>query len=168
MHEHEARQHVDDARAQTAAFGRGLLRATYAVRHRRGLDVVFLLDGADGDFQIGMGAASDDFRSVLSIGVDRAGDRLHATANRTVDGRRRTVPVRVVHRSDTALAVEASPLPLRERPASLKCWSFVRSGTFEHYSEVTGFVAPSLASLPPVPLKTRPDERAVRPGAPAR
>ncbi|QHC57769.1 hypothetical protein [Rathayibacter sp. VKM Ac-2760] len=156
MQEHEARQHVEDARARTTSFGQGLLRATFAVRHRRGLDVVFLLDEPGSGFQIGMGAASDDFRSFLSIGVDQQHGRLRATASHTVDGRRRSVPVRVVHRSPTALVVEASPLPLRDRPASLKCWSFVRSGAYEHYSDVAGFVAPSLAELPEVPLKTRP------------
>lgn len=166
MQEHEARQHHDDARARTASFGRGLLRATYAVRHLRGLDVVFLLERVDGDVQIGMGAASDDFRSVLSIGVDRQGERLRATATHTVDGRRRTVPVRIVHRSATVVVVEASPLPLRDRPSSLKCWSFVRSGAYEHYSDVTGFVAPSLAELPAVPLKTRPHSGSNRADAP--
>ncbi|SMH44771.1 hypothetical protein SAMN06295885_2429 [Rathayibacter oskolensis] len=156
MQELEARQHLEDAQDRAASFGRGVLSATYAVRHARGLDVVFLLDGAGADFQIGMGAASEDFRSVLSVGIDRQGDRLRASASWTVDGRRRTVPVRVVHRSASAIVVEASPLPLSGRPASLKCWSFVRSGEDEHYSDVTGFVSPSLAELPVVPLKTRP------------
>ncbi|KQQ03665.1 MULTISPECIES: hypothetical protein [unclassified Rathayibacter] len=156
MQERDARQHLADAHARTATFGRGMLSATYAIRHLRGLDLVFLLDGAGPDFQIGMGAASADFGSVLSVGVDRQGDRLRAWATHTVDGRRRSVPVRVVHRSPSVIAVEASPLPLQERPASLKCWSFVRGGDVEHYSDVIGLVSPTLADLPAVPLKTRP------------
>ncbi|WKK70588.1 hypothetical protein Q0F99_12070 [Rathayibacter oskolensis] len=156
MQEHDARQHLDDAHAHAHTLGRGVLTATFAIRHPRGLDVVFLLDEPGTDFQIGMGAASEDFGSVLSIGVDRQGGRLRATAAHTVDGRRRSIPVRVVHRSASVIAVEASPLPLRDRPASLKCWSFVRSGDDEHYSDVIGLVAPALAGLPAVPLKTRP------------
>lgn len=156
MREQEARSHLDDSAARAASFGTGMLTATYALRHERGLDIVFLLRGTGSDFLIGMGAASDDFRSVLSIGVDCRDGVLRPTASHTVDGRRRGVPARVVYRSDGAIAVEANPLPLRDRPASLKCWSFVRVGDVEHYSDVRGFVAPSLAALPPVPLKTRP------------
>lgn len=156
MQEREARSHLDAARARVASFGSGVLAATFAVRHPRGLDVVFLLAGADGDVQIGMGAASADFSSILSIGLDRQGAALRASASHTVARRRRSIPVRIVHRSATAIVVEASPLPLRDRPASLKCWSFVRQGEREHYSDVTGFVSPALEGLPPVPLKTRP------------
>ncbi|MWV48964.1 hypothetical protein GRS96_06685 [Rathayibacter sp. VKM Ac-2803] len=156
MQERDAQQHLADSHARADAFGRGVLTATCSVRHSRGLDVVFVLDRPDADFQIGMGAASEDFGSILAIGIDRQGDRLRASATHTVAGKRRTVPVRVVYHSGSVIAVEASPLPLRDRPASLKCWSFVRSGDEEHYSDVIGFVAPSLAELPTVPLKTRP------------
>ncbi|MCJ1701425.1 hypothetical protein MT356_17085 [Rathayibacter festucae] len=162
MREQEARSHHEESAARAASFGQGMLTATYALRHEKGLDVVFLLRGTGPDFLIGMGAASDDFRSVLSIGLDSRDGVLRPTASHTIDGRRRGVPARVVYRSDEALVVEASPLPLRDRPASLKCWSFVRSGEDEHYSDVVGFVAPSLATLPPVPLKTRPRAQARR------
>lgn len=156
MHESEARARLDDARARIPTSEHGVLTGTFAIRHERGLDVVFLLDGAGSDFQIGMGAASDDFTSILSIGIDSQNGSLHATGSHTTAGRRRSVPVRVVHRSSTAIAVEATPLRLRDRPVSLKCWSFVRRGVEEHYSDIVGLVSPALERLPPVPLKTRP------------
>jgi hypothetical protein len=76
-----------------------------------GLDVAFVLDGADGDFPIGMGAASADFRSVLTVGVDREDGRIRGVSSWTVDGRESRVPVRIRHRSATVITVEAAPLP---------------------------------------------------------
>lgn len=156
MQEREARTRLDASRSPDASFGTGMLRGTFAVRHPKGLDVVFVLDGVASDFQIGMGAASDDFTSILSIGIDDERGALRATGSHTVAGRRRSLPVRVVYRSATVIAVEASRLALRDRPASLKCWSFVRRGPLEHFSDVIGLVAPALEQLPTVPLKTRP------------
>ncbi|PPH15636.1 hypothetical protein C5C99_16535 [Rathayibacter sp. AY1C4] len=57
MDRDDAEQRVRQARDEAPRFGSGPLLATFTVRHRRGLDVAFVLDGADGDFQIGMGAA---------------------------------------------------------------------------------------------------------------
>lgn len=151
-----ALEHVRDAQGQAAVFGRNRLVSTFVVRHRRGLDAVFVLDDAAGDFQIGMGAASEDFTVVLTIGLDREGGRLRAISNWTVGGRVVRVPVRILHRSETVIVVEAAPLPLDRRPASLKCWSFLREQSRDHYSDVIGFVSPDLAALPAVKLTTHP------------
>jgi hypothetical protein len=155
-----AEEHVRDAHLRAFDFGHGRLVSTFTVRHRRGLDVAFLLDGAAGDFQIGMGAASEDFRTVLTVGVDREHGRLRAVSNWTVDGRVVRVPVRILHRSATLIVVEAAPLPLDHRPAALKCWSFLRQESHDHYSDVVGVVSPDLAGLPHVPLTTHPSRPA--------
>lgn len=154
MDEEAAQDHVREADAQAAAFGRGLLVSTFAVRHHRGLDIVFVLNGPSGDFQIGMGAASEDYRTVLTIGVDRERGRSHAVSSWTVEGRVIRVPVRILHQSASAIVVEASPLPLDKRPPALKCWSFLRQQDTDHYSDVIGLVSPGLAALTPVKLST--------------
>ncbi|PPF14765.1 hypothetical protein GTU71_11015 [Rathayibacter sp. VKM Ac-2762] len=159
MDKDDAEQRVRQARDEAPRFGSGPLLATFTVRHRRGLDVAFVLDGADGDFQIGMGAASDDFRSVLTVGVDREDGRIRGVSSWTVDGRESRVPVRILHRSATVIIVEAAPLPLDRRPSSLKCWSFLRRASADHHSDVLGFVSPDLADLPPVRLLTDPRAR---------
>ena len=102
----QQRSRETGAPASTPESARQL--TTFAVRHRSGLDVAFLLDGTDGDFQIGMGAASEDFRSVLTIGVDQQRGRLRAVSEWMLDGRSIHVPVRILHRSPTAILVEAA------------------------------------------------------------
>ncbi|NQX17918.1 hypothetical protein [Rathayibacter sp. VKM Ac-2857] len=129
---------------------------TFAVRHRRGLDVAFLLDSTDGDFQIGLGAASEDFRSVLTLGVDQEHGRAHAVSEWIIDGRTVPVPIRILHRSSTVILVEAAHLPLERRPASLKCWSFLRRQGVDHHAEVIDRVSPALSGLPPVGFVTDP------------
>ena len=152
----DAQRRVQDADAQASTLGRGPLLSTYAVRHRRGLDVAFLLDGDGGDVQIGMGAASEDFRSVRTIGVDQEHGRLRAVSSWIVDGRTVHVPVRILLHSPTAILVEAAHLPLDRRPAALKCWSFLRRDGVDHHSAVFGFVSPELAGLPAVRFVTDP------------
>ncbi|PPG48117.1 hypothetical protein C5C24_16975 [Rathayibacter sp. AY2B3] len=76
-----------------------------------------MLDGADGDFPIGMGAASADFRSVLTVGVDREDGRIRGVSSWTVDGRESRVPVRILHRSATVIIVEPPPGPAPHRSA---------------------------------------------------
>lgn len=151
--EAERRRREAAARAMRES-GRPL--TTFAVRHRRGLDVAFLVDGTEGDFQIGMGAASEDFRSVLTLGVDQEGGRMHAVSEWIVDGRTRPVPIRILHRSSTVILVEAAHLPLERRPASLKCWSFLRRHGVDHHAEVVDHVSPELSGLPPVEFVTDP------------
>lgn len=156
MERRQAEDHVRAAQSRTESFGRGRLVSTYSVRHRPGLDVAFVLDGAAGDFQIGMGAASDDYSSVMSLGVDSREGRLHAVGLWTVDGRAEKLTARILLQDRGLIVVEATPLPLARRPRSLKCWSFLRQDGVDHYSDVVGFVSPELAALPPVPLRTYP------------
>lgn len=156
MEHQQAEGHVRTAQSRAESFGSGRLLATYAVRHRLGLDVVFVLNGEVVDFQVGMGAASEDYRSVMSLGVDSREGRLHAVGLWTVDGRAERLTARVLHHDHGLIVVEATPLPLAKRPQSLKCWSFLRQDGVDHYSDVVGFVSPKLAALPRVPLRTYP------------
>jgi hypothetical protein len=102
------------------------------------------LDGKPGDFQIRMGAASDAYTSVLSLGMDRPGDRLHAIGIWTHDGRVTRLPVRVLRRTPSVIVLEAGGLPLADRPQSLKCWSFLRQLGTDHYSKVKESVSADL------------------------
>ncbi|MCJ1688469.1 hypothetical protein [Rathayibacter sp. VKM Ac-2927] len=165
MDNRTAQEHVHDAYDQAGEFGRGRLVSTFTIRHRRGLDAAFILDGATTDFQIGMGAASEDFTTVLTIGLDSTNGRLRAVSNWTVNGCDLRIPTRILHRSQTVIVVEAAPLPLDGRPASLKCWSFLRQQSLDHYSDVIGLVSPDLAALPAVRLTTHP-RRFTSPPAP--
>ncbi|MBO0983594.1 hypothetical protein [Rathayibacter sp. SD072] len=156
MERQQAEGHVRHAQSRSGSFGRGRLVSTFSVRHRAGLDVAFVLDGAEGDFQIGMGAASEDYSSVMSLGVDSREGRLRAVGHWTVDGRAERLTARIVLHDRGLIVVEATPLPLAKRPRSLKCWSFLRQDGVDHHSDVIGLVAPELASLPPVTLRTYP------------
>ncbi|ROS30102.1 hypothetical protein EDF22_1863 [Rathayibacter sp. PhB127] len=156
----QQRSRETGAPASTPESARPL--TTFAVRHRSGLDVAFLLDGTDGDFQIGMGAASEDFRSVLTIGVDQQRGRLRAVSEWMLDGHSLHVPVRILYRSPNAILVEAAHLPLERRPASLKCWSFLRRRSVDHFAEVLACVSPELAGLPAIRFVTDPRTAATR------
>jgi len=152
----QAEDHVRTAQSRAESFGSGRLVSTFSVRHRLGLDVAFVLDGAAGDFQIGMGAASEDYSSVMSLGVDSREGRLRAVGLWTVDGRAEKLAARILLHDSGLIVVEAAPLPLAKRPRSLKCWSFLRQDGVDHHSDVIGVVSPELAALPPVTLRTYP------------
>lgn len=122
------------------------LYSTIAVRHHRGLDVVFYVSAIRHGMKVHVGASTPAASSVIGGSITAVGDGsldgttlddgqlddgmpdngLVGFGRRTRRGRILDLPATVERVSDTILILKLQEVPVEERPPTVRAWSYLQ------------------------------------------